>query len=86
MPLHSSIDTASAEFARNAEAMRALVVELKGKLNSVAGGGGEASRARHTKRGKMLEMAVFEGSNIPKSVDEPGLCGTFSYTSPDWQP
>jgi len=38
------------------------------------------------KRGKMLEMAVFEGSNIPKSVDEPGLCGTFSYTSPDWQP
>ncbi len=54
MSLHSSIDTASAEFARNAEAMRALVVELKGKLDQVAGGGGEVSRARHTKRGKML--------------------------------
>ena len=54
MALHSSINSASAEFARNAEAMRALVTELKEKLNQVAGGGGEASRARHTSRGKML--------------------------------
>src|SRR6516162_3662002 len=54
MPLHSAIDTASADFARNAEAMRALVAELREKLNLVAGGGGKASRARHTARGKML--------------------------------
>ena len=34
--------------------MRALVAELREKLDQVAGGGGEASRARHTSRGKML--------------------------------
>src|SRR6201747_2097528 len=54
MPLHSSTDPNSSDFARNAEAMRALVAELRQKLDSVAGGGGEASRARHTGRGKML--------------------------------
>ena len=54
MPLHSSTDPTSSDFARNAEAMRALVAELRDKLDQVAGGGGEASRARHTSRGKML--------------------------------
>src|SRR5690242_14425412 len=54
MSLRSSIDVKSAEFARNAEAMQALVAELKQKLETVAGGGGEASRTRHTARGKML--------------------------------
>ena len=54
MPLHSSIDPTSSEFARNAEAMRGLVKELYDKLDLVAGGGGEASRSRHLSRGKML--------------------------------
>src|SRR5580700_7069798 len=54
MPLHSTTDPASSDFARNAEAMRALVAELRQKLLSVAGGGGEVSRNRHTARGKML--------------------------------
>jgi 3-methylcrotonyl-CoA carboxylase beta subunit len=54
MPLHSSIDPTSQEFARNAEVMRGLVAELREKLNQVAGGGGKVSRARHTSRGKML--------------------------------
>src|SRR5271154_2652063 len=54
MPLHSSIDPASSDFTRNAQAMRALVAELREKLDLVSGGGGEASRARHTSRGKML--------------------------------
>ena len=54
MPLHSTIDPAASDFARNADAMRGLVAELREKLNLVAGGGGEASRARHTSRGKML--------------------------------
>jgi 3-methylcrotonyl-CoA carboxylase beta subunit len=54
MPLHSSIDPTSADFARNSEAMRALVTELREKLGQVAGGGGETSRKRHTSRGKML--------------------------------
>ncbi|WOH85167.1 carboxyl transferase domain-containing protein [Bradyrhizobium sp. BEA-2-5] len=54
MPLHSTIDPTSSEFARNAEVMRGLVAELRGKLSQVAGGGGEISRNRHTARGKML--------------------------------
>jgi 3-methylcrotonyl-CoA carboxylase beta subunit len=54
MQIRSSIDTSSLDFARNSEAMRGLVAELRDKLNQVAGGGGEASRARHTGRGKML--------------------------------
>lgn len=54
MPLHSSIDTSSSDFARNSEAMRALVADLREKLSQVAGGGGEVSRNRHTSRGKML--------------------------------
>jgi 3-methylcrotonyl-CoA carboxylase beta subunit len=54
MPLKSSTDPASSDFAHNAEAMRALVAELREKLDQVAGGGGEASRVRHTTRGKML--------------------------------
>src|SRR5438874_3247435 len=54
MPLHSSIDPTSSDFASNAQAMRALVAELREKLKVVAGGGGATSRARHTSRGKML--------------------------------
>ena len=54
MPLHSSIDPSSSDFARNAEAMRTLVADLREKLSQVAGGGGEVSRNRHTARGKML--------------------------------
>lgn len=54
MPLHSTIDPSSSDFAGNAEAMRALVADLRQKLAEVAGGGGEASRKRHTARGKML--------------------------------
>src|SRR5271168_1943357 len=54
MPLQSSTNPASSDFARNAQAMRALVAELREKLDLVSGGGGETSRARHTSRGKML--------------------------------
>src|SRR5881392_3298098 len=39
MPLHSTTDPTSSDFARNAEAMRALVAELREKLDQVAGGG-----------------------------------------------
>jgi 3-methylcrotonyl-CoA carboxylase beta subunit len=53
MTLRSSIDSKSDDFVRNAEAMRALVADLRDKLSEVAGGG-EASRAKHTARGKML--------------------------------
>src|SRR5262245_63995174 len=54
MPLHSTIDPKSSEFAGNADVMRKLVAELRDKLKEVSGGGGEVSRKRHTSRGKML--------------------------------
>ncbi|MDB5577899.1 MAG: methylcrotonoyl-CoA carboxylase, partial [Bradyrhizobium sp.] len=54
MPLQSTVDPKSSDFARNADSMRALVAELRVKLDEVAGGGGEVSRKRHTSRGKML--------------------------------
>src|SRR6201998_1017925 len=54
MTLHSTIDPSSSDFARNADFMRSLVADLREKLDTVAGGGGEDSRARHTSRGKML--------------------------------
>src|SRR4249919_119613 len=54
MPLHSTIDPKSSEFAVNADVMRKLVAELRDKLKEVSGGGGEVSRKRHTSRGKML--------------------------------
>ena len=54
MQIQSGLDTSSTDFARNSEVMRELVAELRDKLDEVAGGGGKASRARHTARGKML--------------------------------
>jgi 3-methylcrotonyl-CoA carboxylase beta subunit len=54
MTLESIIQPGSADFARNAKVMRGLVAEFREKLKVIAGGGGEASRARHTSRGKML--------------------------------
>jgi 3-methylcrotonyl-CoA carboxylase beta subunit len=52
--LKTEIDQGSEAFRTNAGAMRQLVDDLQQKLGIVAGGGGEASRARHTSRGKML--------------------------------
>jgi len=54
MALRSTLDTSSAEFNRNIDAMQAQVAELKDRLGAVAAGGGEAARAKHTARGKML--------------------------------
>ena len=54
MALRSSIDPTSSEFKGNAEAMRAQVSDLHSRLKAVSGGGGEAARAKHTARGKML--------------------------------
>ena len=52
--LRSEIDLQSQASAENAAAMRALVGDLKQKLQVVSGGGGETARNRHTSRGKML--------------------------------
>jgi len=52
--LSSSVDPRSEAFRANAAAMRALVVELKQRLEEIGKGGGEEARKRHLARGKLL--------------------------------
>src|SRR5579871_1292296 len=52
--LKSQAAASSAQFKANAEAMRALVSELKARMSVAALGGDERSRKRHTERGKLL--------------------------------
>jgi 3-methylcrotonyl-CoA carboxylase beta subunit len=52
--LHSQLNPRSADFQANAAAMRTLVDDLRVHLERVALGGGDAPRAKHTARGKLL--------------------------------
>ncbi len=52
--IHSRLDTTSADFAANREAMQALVADLNALLAEIAQGGGAANNARHQGRGKLL--------------------------------
>ncbi|MGH8751530.1 MAG: carboxyl transferase domain-containing protein [Burkholderiales bacterium] len=52
--LKTKLNTSGAEFLANAEAMRALVADLREKAAQVALGGGEAARQKHIARGKLL--------------------------------
>ena len=52
--LSTQLNPRSAEFQANATAMQALVQDLRQHLEKVAQGGGEAARAKHTARGKLL--------------------------------
>ena len=54
MQLESQLNARSAEFQSNAKAMQALVEDLAAQVAKAAAGGGEAARARHTARGKLL--------------------------------
>ena len=55
MPLlDSQLNARSADFQANASAMRALVDDLNTQIAKTALGGGEAARAKHTGRGKLL--------------------------------
>ncbi len=58
--IESLLDVRSTEFAANATAMRALVEDLRARLARAAGGGGEAARARHVGRGKLLPRERVE--------------------------
>ena len=58
MPLlQTQLNARSADFQANALAMRALVDDLNLQTTQVALGGGEAARAKHTARGKLLPRA-----------------------------
>jgi 3-methylcrotonyl-CoA carboxylase beta subunit len=52
--LTSQINTRSAEFVANAAQMQAAVADLQLQLAHAAAGGGEAARAKHVARGKLL--------------------------------
>ena len=52
--LATQLNARSADFQANAAAMRALVDDLHVQLAKSAAGGGEAARAKHTARGKLL--------------------------------
>jgi len=52
--IESRLNPRSADFQANAQAMQALVDDLSDQLAKAAAGGGEAARARHTARGKLL--------------------------------
>jgi len=65
--LTSTIDTGSAEFRANAQAMRALVDELKARREEAALGGPSRARERHLARGKLLPRARVENLIDPGS-------------------
>src|SRR5467141_3909398 len=48
------VSTRSEQFKINAAAMRALIGDLNARLAKIAEGGGEAARAKHLARGKLL--------------------------------
>ncbi|EGI76448.1 carboxyl transferase domain-containing protein [Hylemonella gracilis] len=52
--LHSQLNPRSESFQANAAAMRALVEDLRAQFARVEQGGGEAARAKHVARGKLL--------------------------------
>ncbi|MGD9834313.1 MAG: carboxyl transferase domain-containing protein [Piscinibacter sp.] len=58
--LASNLSPRSEDFKANAAAMRALVDDLNAKLALIAQGGGEAARAKHTARGKLLPRERVE--------------------------
>src|SRR5450631_3048031 len=58
--LASQLTPRSEDIKANAAAMRALVDDLNAKLATVAQGGGEAARAKHLARGKLLPRERVE--------------------------
>ncbi len=58
--LASQLSPRSEDFKANAAAMRALVDDLNARLAQIAQGGGEAARAKHTARGKLLPRERVE--------------------------
>ena len=52
--LNTKINTRSAEFASNAEAMQAQLNDLRDLLETTSLGGGQAAQQRHQSRGKLL--------------------------------
>ena len=58
--LQTQLNPRSAEFTANATAMRAVVDDLRAHVERMAQGGGEAARAKHVARGKLLPRERVE--------------------------
>ena len=58
--LETKLDARGEDFKANARAMQALVSDLHARLAKIALGGGDASRARHLARGKLLPRERVE--------------------------
>jgi 3-methylcrotonyl-CoA carboxylase beta subunit len=52
--LNSQLNPRSADFQANARAMQTVVDDLRARCEQIAQGGGEAARAKHVARGKLL--------------------------------
>ena len=52
--IESKLSPRDPTFARNRDAMAALVADLRERITTIEQGGGEAARARHVGRGKLL--------------------------------
>ena len=52
--IESRLDTRDATFAKNRDALVALVADLKAKVAAIEQGGGHTARTRHAGRGKLL--------------------------------
>jgi 3-methylcrotonyl-CoA carboxylase beta subunit len=59
--LTSQLNPRSEDFKANATAMRVAVGDLNAQLEKIALGGGEATRAKHLARGKLLPRERVEG-------------------------
>ena len=76
--LTTQLNPRSADFKANAEAMRGHLDDLNAKLAQIALGGGEAARAKHTARGKLLprdrvEMLLDPGTPFLELAPLAGL-------------
>ena len=65
--LRSAADPGDAQFARNAEAHRALVADLNAQLATARLGGPQRARARHVERGKLLPRERVDALVDPSS-------------------
>lgn len=59
--LESNVNPSSSTFKQNAEAMDALVTELRANIETIKEGGGEVARERHMARGKLLPRQRIDG-------------------------
>ncbi len=84
--INTHIDTKSPAFQANSEHLRALVADLKAKLQQVALGGGEKARAKHTERGKLLPRerirALLDDGSPFLELSPMAACGMYDDQAP----